>query len=128
MTDFIVGFTVYTFGIIGVLLLGYILTKHIMNNVGIKGNSLNREFLKVEQGIALEARKFVYIVKAGKQKFLVATTPENVSFLAELDKDNIMVEETKNVMAPPQLHPDLEARLKYINFAKGLMGKEPVKR
>lgn len=137
MTEFIIGFTVYTLGIIGLLVVGFVLAKYFMNNTGkFKGRQKN--FLKIEQGMPLEPRKTVYVLKAGKQKFLIATTPENVSFLAELDKDNLQTtcqiqdqqenNSLNNITPPQQMHPDLEAKLKYINFTKSLVGQKPIQR
>ncbi|MEW5821229.1 MAG: flagellar biosynthetic protein FliO [Cyanobacteriota bacterium] len=131
MTEFIFGFTVYTLGAIGVLVLGYVAAKYLINNTGFKPNHPQKDFLKIEQGLALENRKSIYMVKAGKQRFLVATTPENVSFLAELDNDNQpkdYLERSDNTISTPQMHPDLQNKLKYINMAKNLVGQNTFKR
>lgn len=151
MTQFIMGFTVYTLGIIGLLVIGYVLAKYLINNAGRMPHK-QRSFLKIEQAIGLEPRKSIYVLSAGKQKFLVATTPENVCLLSELDKDNHQInlqpqgqnytqqqatqqqqaapqQQYQQVQAPqPQMHPDLEAKLKYINFTRNLVGQKPIQR
>lgn len=123
MSHFIIGFTVYTLGTIGLLVLGYVLAKYFINSVNINNKSPNKNYMKVEQAISLEPRKFVYILKAGNQRFLVGTTPEHVSYLGELNKDNFMPIENTNNFIAPQMHPELQAKLKYINFIKGALNK-----
>lgn len=135
MTEFILGFTVYTLGAIGVLVLGYVAVKYFVNHGIISNNPRKmKSFLNVEQGLNLEPRKAVYVVKAGSQRFLVATTPDNVSFLAELDKDNLpqqpqqrqpqqrqqvqATQQQQPQMQMPKMHPDLEAKLRYVNVVK----------
>lgn len=137
MTEFIMGFTVYTLGIIGLLFIGFFVAKYLINNTG-KNLHKQKNFLKVEQAIGLEARKTIYVLKAGKQKFLVATTPDSVCFLSELDKDNLQTtiqspnqqpaQDDANFRPQQQMHPDLEAKLKYINFTKSLVGQKPIQR
>lgn len=128
MTHFILGFTVYTLGAVGLLVLGYVGVKYFLNVSAIKDNTASRAFLKVEQAIPLETRKGIYIVKAGNQRFLVATTTENVCFLSELNRDNVMPIETIQNNPPQYMHPDLESKLKYINFIKDAINKDQVKR
>lgn len=118
MTHYIIGFVIYTLGTIGVLFIGYIMVKHFLNVNPIKVNKTQKKFLKLEQGISLEPRKSVYILKAGKQRFLIATTPDKVCFLSELDKDNIQTVDPNETIDSVQMHPELESKLKYINFVK----------
>jgi flagellar biogenesis protein FliO len=131
MTQFVIGFVVYTLGTIGLLLIGYIGTRYFLNQMnGPKGNK-DRSFLSVEQSIGIEPRKIVHVLKAGNQRFLIATTPENVSCLGELAKDNVQNYETRtneiqNTL--PKMHPDLEAKLKYTGFIRDAINKQLVKR
>lgn len=118
MTHYIIGFVVYTLGTIGVLFIGYIMVKYFLNINPMKINKTQKSFLKLEQGISLEPRKSVYILKAGKQRFLIATTPDKVCFLSELDKNNTLPVDSNESVDSVQMHPELESKLKYINFVK----------
>jgi flagellar biogenesis protein FliO len=140
MTQFIIGFVVYTLGTIGLLLLGYIGVKYFLNSLNAPSSKHCKNYLQLESAITIEPRKAVYILKAGNQRFLVATTPENVSFLAELNKDNVMAQaQNEYSKAPaqgqqpqnksmPQMHPDLQAKLKYTNFIRDAISNQVAKR
>lgn len=152
MGQFLFGFIFYTLGAMGVLLVGYIVARKVINTISVSGSKNPRSFLNVEHGVPLEARKTMYVVKAGNQRFLVVTTPENVSCIGELNKDNLPLEnrhqetrqvesrqvETRQVERPvessfnraiqntpqvPQMHPDLAKTLKYQNFVKNTLIK-----
>lgn len=155
MTSYIWSFFIYTLGAVGVLLAGYIVAKHFINSGFDMIKNPQKDFLKLEQGIRLEQKKSVYLLRAGNQRFLVASSPEGVTFLSELNPDNVLPEIEKTPQQPnnptinnvsahthsgfddnisympnqrapqptyqhekQQMHPDLEAKLKYVNMIK----------
>lgn len=47
--------------------------------------SKNKNELDIENALNLSPRKTIYIVKAGNEKFLIASDAERTTFLAKLD-------------------------------------------
>ena len=148
MTGYIWSFMIYTLGAIGVLFMGYVMAKRFID--GTFGANLDaKNFLKLEQGLRLEQKKCIYVIKAGEQRFLIASTPEKVSFLSELKEGNVPEVYTQNSSVAAssytqenqssqisynthsspasssaqkqQIHPDLEAKLKYFNVVKNAL-------
>lgn len=44
-------------------------------------------FLKIEESMNLSARKTVYVIRAGEEKFLVASDTDRTSLIAKLDNN-----------------------------------------
>lgn len=85
MGGYILGFTVYTLAILGVIFIGMVVVKKSLN----WGEQKSRNnFLKVETSLNLEPRKNLYVIKAGKEKFLISATGEDCRFMTKLE-DNL---------------------------------------
>lgn len=81
MTSYIIAFVVYTTAMIGAIFLAlYVYKKFALN----KNFSSQSKFLAVEDCINLGVRKQLYVVRAGSEKFLIASDPERTAFLAKL--------------------------------------------
>ena len=52
-------------------------------------NKSKNNFLEVETALALEARKMLYVLRAGEEKILIATDAEKTTFLTKLEDKNI---------------------------------------
>lgn len=88
MTGYFINFIVYTMAMVGLLFLCLMVYKKAnLNNKCSK----NAEELSIENALNLSQRKTLYVIKAGKEKFLIAADTERTSFLAKLE-DN----ESKN--------------------------------
>ncbi len=86
MNTYIINFATYTFAMIGfIALILYIYKKSVYNTLNIK----NKNYLNVENLLRLSPTKTVYIVKAGKERFLIAGDNSTTTMLAKLDKDNL---------------------------------------
>ena len=82
MGIYLVNFLVYSMAMVGLLFVCLLVYKKTMgNNCGKK----NSEDLTVENAMNLSARKTLYIVKAGDEKFLIASDAERTTFLAKLN-------------------------------------------
>lgn len=84
MTNYIINFGVYTMAMIGFIALAALIYK--------KSNTLvfnNKSSLKIDDKIALNARKSLYVVNAGGERFLIAGDIDNTSLIAKLGQDKV---------------------------------------
>ena len=82
MGIYLINFLVYSMAMVGLLFVCLMVYKKTMTNNYSKKNS---EELTVENAMNLSARKTLYIVKAGNEKFLIASDAERTTFLAKLN-------------------------------------------
>ena len=97
MNGYIVNFAVYTMAMIGFVVMAlYIYKKAKYTTSDLK----NKNFLQVESLLKLSPVKSIYVIKAGKERFLIAGDSANTTMLAKLVEDNTISEEIKttNVM------------------------------
>jgi len=86
--DIFIGiFKVITFLIIfaSVLFLAYISTRYIGKKASI---AMKGKFIKIEETLSLGVDKKIYLVKAGKKYFLMASSGKNFQFLTEVEIDD----------------------------------------
>ena len=92
MNGYLVNFATYTLAMIGFLALAIFVYK---KTAYPNANTQNKDFLQVENSLRLSATKTVYVIKAGKEKFLIAGDAANTTMLAKLeDNSKLNVEET----------------------------------
>ena len=53
------------------------------------------QFLEVEDCVSFGVRKQLYVVRAGQEKFLIASDSERTTFLAKLNEQKITEQEVK---------------------------------
>lgn len=82
MGIYLINFLVYSMAMVGLLFVCLMVYKKTMANNYSKKSS---EELTVENAMNLSARKTLYIVKAGNEKFLIASDAERTTFLAKLN-------------------------------------------
>ncbi len=93
MINYIVNFGVYTMAMIGIIAAALFIYKKSVNlNIGQKSN------LKIDDKIALNARKSLYVVNAGGEKFLIAGDVDNTSLIAKLGQND---DATTNAFSTP---------------------------
>ena len=93
MSHYLIKFVFYTSGVIGLLLIGYIVAKNFVAG----GLVLNRKKgnLEIEESLAISPRKTLHIVKAFDEKFLIASDATSTTLLAKLNANGEIDE--KNV-------------------------------
>lgn len=93
MTHYLIKFIFYTSGVIGILLIGYVIAKNFVAG----GFVLNRKKsnLEIEEALSLSPRKTLYIVKAFDEKFLVASDASSTTLLAKLNSDGEVSEKVE---------------------------------
>ena len=103
MTHYLFKFIFYTSGVIGLLLIGYIVAKNFLAG-GIvmsrkKGN------LEIEESLSISPRKTLHIVKAFDEKFLIASDSTSTTLLAKLNTDGEIVEKLNQEEFSSYLEP-----------------------
>ncbi|MCD7878905.1 MAG: flagellar biosynthetic protein FliO [Candidatus Gastranaerophilales bacterium] len=86
MNTYIINFAVYTLAMIGFIVLALYIYK---KSVYTPFNNKNKDFLSIENNLKLSPTKAIYVLKAGKERFLVAADAANTTMLAKLDIDNV---------------------------------------
>ncbi len=81
MSTYLLNFIVYTTAMIGIIFLAVIVYKNFACAPASKS-----KFLNVEDCISLAPRKNLYVVRAGKERFLVAADAERTSLISKLDE------------------------------------------
>jgi flagellar biogenesis protein FliO len=92
MYNYIVGFSVYTLAMIGIIFIGFVVVKKC--SMARSGAKSHNSFLEIETSLAIEPRKTLHVIRAGGEKILVATDAERTTFLTKLGQN-----ETPNVVS-----------------------------
>jgi len=83
MTSYIIKTIFYLAGMIGFMLIAYIVAKNCMNGgVGFRKKTGK---LEIEESLAISPRKTLHIIKALDERFLVASDATSTTLLAKLD-------------------------------------------
>ena len=85
MGIYLINFLVYSMAMVGLLFVCLMVYKKTMANNFSKKNS---EDLTVENAMNLSARKTLYIVKAGNEKFLIAGDSDKTTLISKLGIEN----------------------------------------
>ena len=95
MTHYLIKFIFYTCGVIGILLIGYVVAKNFL----LGGLVLNRKKgnLEIEESLSVSPRKTLHIIRAFDEKFLVASDATTTTLIAKLNSNNEITEKNDNV-------------------------------
>lgn len=90
MGHYVVNFAIYTMAMIGLICFAlFVYKKFAINAITTKRKGI----LKVEDALGLSPRKTLYIVRAGKEKFLIAADLERTTLISKLNfEDNLISE------------------------------------
>lgn len=101
MAHYLINFAAYTLAMVGIICLCLLVYKKSFLD---SGNKSKTDFLKIENALNLSARKTIYVVKAGEEKFLIASDVDKTTFLAKLgEKENVQKYSTvENVSSIPK--------------------------
>ena len=91
MTSYLMTFAVYTSAMIGFIFLALFAYKKFSPSSSRMSTS---QFLEVEDCVSLGVRKQLYVVRAGNEKFLIASDAERTVFLSKLESSQQPVEQT----------------------------------
>ena len=82
MTEYLISFVTYTFAVSGLLILALCIYKKFTTTIQ-KGSK--SDFLRLEHRLDLSARKSIYVIRAGNERFLIASDLERTSLIAKLN-------------------------------------------
>ena len=82
MSTYLLNFIVYATAMIGVIFVAVFVYKKFSYNSVSKS-----QFLNVEDCISLAPRKNLYVVRAGKERFLVASDAERTTLISKLGQN-----------------------------------------
>lgn len=90
MIHYISAFIFYTFAMIGVILIGFVIYK---KTLAITKNE-NRGLIKVLDCLSIAPKKTLLVIKVKDEKFLIASGAEHTTFLAKLEfEDNSKIQQ-----------------------------------
>lgn len=95
MHNYLAAFSVYTLAMVGLIFVGLVVVKKTLTFTPSKNNN---NFLKIETSLPIEPRKTLHVVKAGKERFLIASSGDNCHFMTKLENRG---EETPRVQNIP---------------------------
>ena len=104
MAGYLGQFIVYTIAMAGLICAALIVYKKVAEGCGFSSKS---DFLNVEESISLSPRKNLYVIRAGKERFLVASDTEKTTLISKLDAtsetQSIAPEKTRSVEDLPSI-------------------------
>ncbi len=93
MLQYIIAFSLYTLAMIGIFFIAFVVYKKTMNS----NNSKLGEGIKIENMLRLSQRKNLYIINVQGERFLIASDPENTTFLAKLANREVRLKEIEGL-------------------------------
>ena len=106
MGNYILSFTVYTLAMSGLIFFALFVYKKVMQgSIGTK----NSKILSVEETMSISPRKTLMIVKAGAERFLIASDIDKTTLISKLDNTETIekqisperIEHFKNIESQP---------------------------
>lgn len=85
MGGYIIHFTVYTMAMIGLICFAVFVYKKFTDG-SMRGN--NTKFLSIEDSMSLSPRKTLHVVRAGNEKFLIASDVDRTTLISKLDNNS----------------------------------------
>lgn len=89
MSGYLIHFGIYTMAMLGII--GLAVFTYKMSYGGIK-LGLNSSLLSVTDSMKLTPKKTLYVVKAGDERFLIASDYESTTLISKLDDNNSIKE------------------------------------
>ena len=102
MGGYVVNFTVYTMAMIGLICFAVYVYKKFSDG---SFRSNNSKFLSVEETMSLNPRKTLHVVRAGNEKFLIASDVDRTTLIAKLEQgksNGAKISESINRTQPKQ--------------------------
>lgn len=92
MTQYLIKFIFYTGGVVGLLLIAYVIAKNCLQGGAL---TLKKKInnLEIEETLNISPRKTLHIVRAFDEKFLIASDSNNTTLLAKLNSDGEIAQE-----------------------------------
>ncbi len=104
-------FMIYTFAMIGIIVIALLVFKHSTSIGGAKSSKL----LKLVDTMSLGQRKMLYIVSTGKEKFLIAGDTDRTTLISKLDS---ISDEVTNIVQKEEIPTEFSFQKTLTNLAK----------
>ena len=97
MGGYIIHFTVYTMAMIGLICFAVFVYKKFTDG-SMSGK--NTKFLSIEDSMSLSPRKTLHVIRAGNEKFLIASDVDRTTLISKLDNTSRLqkIEDRKSVV------------------------------
>ena len=118
MAGYLGHFIVYTIAMIGIIFAALLVYKKVAEGCGFASKS---DFLNIEDRISLSPRKNLYVIRAGKERFLIASDMDRTNLIAKLDDNEKLCE---NVSINQETKSSIDELPSIVNFQKNK--KQPV--
>ena len=108
MAHYIISFTVYTLAMSGLIALALFVYKKVTN---ISATNKKTKTLSIEETMSISPRKTLMIVKAGDERFLIASDTDKTTLISKLGQNEtsaVETTETKTAKLPQTPVVDLQ--------------------
>jgi flagellar biogenesis protein FliO len=128
---YLASFALYTLLAVGVIYAAYFVIRRnpaLGNLAGLqfpKSSAQSQQGLRVESILPLEARKNLYVVRSGQERFLIATSLEGTQLLSRLvDADEAEQPEGQLTAEQPSVEPGTAAdpRQRFVESLRWVFG------
>ena len=113
MSTYLLNFIVYATAMIGVIFVAVFVYKKFSYNSVSKS-----QFLNVEDCISLAPRKNLYVVRAGKERFLVASDAERTTLISKLGQKEQVSQIQSEQMYKENAQSSVDELPQIVNFKK----------
>lgn len=124
MGGYLMSFSVYTLAMVGLIFFALFIFKKVSSGAAFGKKS---GFLQVEETMSISPRKTLYIVKAGKEKFLIAGDIDKTTLISKLEEpptrqDKSQVDEVPNIVdfQPNIKQPVMKELVRKLNAHTGV--------
>lgn len=107
MLTYIAAFIFYTFAMIGVMLLGFIIYKKTI----MPSKAENKGMIKILDKVNVSAKKSLLVVRVKNERFLIAADAERTTFLSKLSDEKQNTKEQKE----EKIKHEIQERQTYID-------------
>ncbi len=99
MGGYVVNFTVYTMAMAGLICFAVFVYKKVMDG-SFRGDG--SKYLAVEESMNLTPRKTLHIVRAGSEKFLIASDVDRTTLISKLGQETQAIQNTSFAQLMPE--------------------------
>ena len=113
MNGYVINFAVYTMAMLGLMFFSLMVYKKTSNFAN--GNRKNLSALKIEESMPIAPRKTLHIIKAGNERFLIASDAESTTLISKLQSDEIVLNKSDNKDEKEQAFDAIYPKTRRIN-------------
>lgn len=84
MGGYVVSFTVYTMAMVGLICFAVFVYKKVTEGSMLTGKT---KCLEIEETMSINPRKSLHIIRAGKERFLIASDVDKTTLIAKLENN-----------------------------------------